>query len=492
MSEPDSPACPDPRAPGRFHYAGVGGSGMSALAQFQVMLGGHASGSDRSFDQGGRDEARAQLTRLGVTLYPQDGSGVRAPGCAALVVSTAVEDTVPDVAAAKTLGLPILHRSELLARFVRDHRTLAVSGTSGKSTVVAMAFEALRAAGRDPSVITGGDLEALRAEGLWGNAWRGGELLAVEADESDGSLVRYEPAIAVVLNLQRDHKPEADVLAMFETFVARTRESLVVGEGDALTPLIAQARARRLPVVTFGFGAGAHVRPDDGSLEVGPDGSTFAIGGVRFTLPVPGRHNVENALAAIAACGAAGVPTAELVSGLAGFRGVGRRFQVVGTARGVEVVDDFAHNPAKIAAALATARARVLARGAGLETGPGRVLAVYQPHGYGPTRFLRADLVAAFAQALGPADHAWWLEVFYAGGTTTKDFSSADIVEDLARAGLGERAHFAARREALVTALAREARPGDLVLIMGARDPSLTALAHEVVAAIEGERAARE
>jgi len=475
---------PDPRGEGRFHYAGVGGSGMSALAQFQVMLGGHASGSDRSFDQGGRDEARAQLTRLGVALYPQDGSGVRAAGCAALVVSTAVEHTVPDVAAAKALGLPILHRSELLARFVREHRTSAGSGTSGKSSVVAMVFEALRGAGRDPSVITGGDLEALRAEGLWGNAWRGGELLVVEADESDGSLVRYEPALAVVLNLQRDHKPEAEVLAMFDTFVRRTREALVVGEDDAVAPLVAVARGRRLPVVTFGFGAAAHVRPDDGSLVVGARGSAFALEGVPFTLPVPGRHNVENALAAIAACGVAGVPLAALAAPLATFRGVGRRFQVIGEARGVEVVDDFAHNPAKLAAAIATARARVEDKG-------GRVLAVYQPHGYGPTRFLRDDLVAAFARALGPADLAWWLEVFYAGGTTTRDFSSADIVADMARAGLGARARVADSRAALVAAVAAEARRGDLVLVMGARDPSLTELARAIVGRIEGAEAAR-
>ncbi len=483
---------PDPTGPGAFHYAGIGGSGMSALAQFQVMLGGHASGSDRSFDQGGRDEARAQLTRLGIALYPQDGSGVRAPGCAALVVSTAVEESVPDVAAARALQLPILHRSELLARFVREHRTIGVSGTSGKSTVVAMAFEALRGAGRDPSVITGGDLEALRDEGLWGNAWRGGELLVVEADESDGSLVRYEPAIAVVLNLQRDHKPEADVLRMFETFVQRTRESLVVGEGDALAPLVAQARGRKLPVVSFGFGASAHVRPDDGTLAVGPLGSAFAVRGVRFTLPVPGRHNVENALAAIAACGACGVAIESLAAPLAAFRGVGRRFQVVGVANGVEVVDDFAHNPAKLTAAIETARARVAARpGSPDGAGGGRVLAVYQPHGYGPTRFLRDDLVAAFAQALGPADLAWWLEVFYAGGTTTKDFSSADIVADMARAGLGDRARFAESRSALVDAVAKEARPGDLVLVMGARDPSLTELARAVVAGIEGVAARR-
>ncbi|MEO6461767.1 MAG: Mur ligase domain-containing protein, partial [Candidatus Eisenbacteria bacterium] len=201
------PATPDPAGPGRFHYAGVGGSGMSALAQFQVRLGGRASGSDRSFDQGGRDEAMAQLEAAGVTLFPQDGSGARGADCVALVVSTAVEDTVPDLAVALERRLPILHRSELLARFVATERTIAVSGTSGKSSVVAMIFEALRGAGRDPSVITGGDLEALKAEGLWGNAWKGrSDLLVIEADESDGSLVRYEPAVGVVLNLQRDHK----------------------------------------------------------------------------------------------------------------------------------------------------------------------------------------------------------------------------------------------------------------------------------------------
>ncbi len=470
-------APPDPKGEGIFHYAGIGGSGMSALAQFQVMLGGHASGSDRSFDQGGREDARAQLTRLGIALHPQDGSGPAAPGCAALVVSTAVEDSVPDVRVAKERGLPILHRSELLAQFVAMHRTIGVSGTSGKSTVVAMAFELLRGSGRDPSVITGGDLEGLRAEGLWGNAWRGGELLVIEADESDGSLVRYEPAIAVVLNLQRDHKAESEVLAMFETFASRTREALVVGEGDNLAPVVAAARARRLPVVFFGFGAAAHVRPDDGSLELGPRASSFVVRGTPFMLPVPGRHNVENALAALAIAGVMGVPLAESVAPLAAFRGVGRRFQTIGVANGVEVIDDFAHNPAKLEAGLATARRRLAGTG-------GRVLAVYQPHGYGPTRFLRPDFVDSFARALGPEDRVWWLEVFYAGGTTKKDFSSADIVADIAARGVGARAAFAASREELVAALATEARPGDLVIVMGARDPSLTGLARRIAEAL--------
>jgi UDP-N-acetylmuramate-alanine ligase len=462
---------------GRFHYAGLAGSGMSALAQFQVMRGGSATGSDRAFDRGERAAARERLERLGIRITPQDGSGVA--GAAALVLSSAVESRVPDYATARRLGVPIVHRSELLARFVAEHRTIAITGTSGKSTVAAMVFEILRGTGRDPSVITGGELVLLQRQGLWGNAWAGrSDLLVIEADESDGSVVRYEPAVGVVLNLQRDHKEMAEVAAMFETFRRRTRGTFVVGEGANLTSLA-------VGEVTFGFGAQAGVRGTDVTLE--PDGAAFTVDGVRFALPVPGRHNVENALAAIAACRAVGVAPAEMVAPLGGFEGVGRRFQSLGVARGVEVVDDFAHNPAKVAAALATAQARAgRVAGAGTPSG-GRVLAVYQPHGYGPTRFLRGDFVDTFATALRPADRLWLLEVFYAGGTTTRDFSAADIAADVAARGAA--AGFAPSREWLIERIAAEARPGDLVLVMGARDPSLTDLARGILARLGDESA---
>ncbi len=460
---PEPAPMPDPlTATARFHYAGVGGSGMSALAQFQAMRGGRASGSDRGFDRGERPEARAQLEALGVQVVPQDGTGARGD-CAAVVASTAVEDTVPDVAEARRHGLPIVHRSELLAHWVGAFRSLAIAGTSGKSTVVAMVFEILRGAGRDPSVITGGDLVALQSEGLWGNAWAGkSDLLVVEADESDGSLVRYAPAVGVALNLSRDHRPESEVAGMFATLRARTREAFVCGEEDALGAL-------RDGAIVFGFGERATVRGT--GVELGPSASRFAVDGVAFTLPVPGRHNVENALAAIATCRAVGVPLAEMVAPLAGFRGVSRRFQSLGVARGVEVVDDFAHNPAKIRAALATARLRAK-----------RVLAIYQPHGYGPTRFLREDLVETFATELRPTDRAWLLEVFYAGGTAVRDFSAADLVREMVARGAD--AEFAPSREWLAARLAEVAQPGDLVLVMGARDPSLTAFAKDVLATL--------
>jgi UDP-N-acetylmuramate--alanine ligase len=467
-------AFPDPRGPARFHYAGLGGSGMSALAQFQAMLGGRASGSDRAFDRGERADTRARLEHAGVTIHPQDGRGVT-QDIGALVVSTAVEDQVPDVRAARELGIPIVHRSELLAHFVATHRTIAVSGTSGKSTVVAMIFDLLSGAGLDPSVITGGDLARLRAEGLVGNAWHGrSDLLVVEADESDGSLVRYSPSVGVVLNLEKDHKAIAEVAAMFSTFRSRTRDVFIAGEGEHLAPLAAGAR-------TFGFGPRADVAGTD--VELDPDGSRFRVKGVPFTLAVPGRHNVENALAAIASALAVGVPLERMVEPLEGFRGVERRFQVLGTARGVEVVDDFAHNPSKIAATVATARRRAAARAGG------RVLAIYQPHGYGPTRFLRPDFVETFARELEPSDRMWMLEVFYAGGTATRDFSAAEIVAEIAARGAS--AEFAPSREWLIERVAGEAREGDIVLVMGARDPSLTDLAKAILAAIGAGAGAR-
>ncbi|MGH6866661.1 MAG: L,D-transpeptidase family protein [Methyloceanibacter sp.] len=454
---------PDPMVAGRFHYAGLGGSGMSALAQFHAMIGGQVSGSDRAFDQGERNALRAQLEELCIDVLPQDGSGI-GPDCAALVVSTAVEEQVPDFTAAKAKSIPIVHRSEMLAHFVAHYRSIAITGTSGKSTVTGMTFEILHGAGLDPSVITGGDLPLIQAEGLPGNALAGcSDLLVVEADESDGSLVRYAPAIGVILNLQRDHKETAEVAAMFRTLRARAKEGLVVGDTANLDEFAGVA-------MRFGFSAGADVRGED--VELGPASSRFRVEQTRFELPVPGEHNVANALAAIAAARAVDVPLEDMSAPLARFSGIGRRFQTIGKTRGIEVVDDFAHNAEKIAAAIRTAHLRAA-----------RVLAIYQPHGYGPTRFLRSDFVRTFSNELVPEDRLWMLEVFYAGGTAIRDFSAADIVAEIA--GRGTAAEFAASRDWLVARLAEEAKAGDLILVMGARDPSLTELARGILQALE-------
>jgi UDP-N-acetylmuramate--alanine ligase len=244
---------------------------------------------------------------------------------------------------------------------------------------------------------------------------------------------------------------------------ARAREALAVGDAENLDQFAGGA-------LRFGLGPRADIRGED--VALGPDSSQFRVGSKQFELSVPGVHNVANALAAMAACRLLGVALEDMVGPLANFAGIGRRFESVGKRRGVEVIDDFAHNAEKIAAAIRTAKLRAQ-----------RVLAIYQPHGYGPTRFLRRDFVATFSRELGPDDRLFMLEVYFAGGTATRDFSSADIVREIA--ALGTNAEFAPSRDWLVGRVAQEVRPGDLVLVMGARDPSLSELARAMLDRIE-------
>lgn len=450
-----------------LHFIGVGGSGMSALAQFHTGRGGRATGSDRAFDQGERQTIRVLLEQAGVEIVPQDGTAL-GPGCAAVVVSTAVENDIPDVVRARELGIPRRHRSELLQVYVAQHQTIAVTGTSGKSTTTAMIWTILQGCGHDAGLLTGGPAVALQDEGKLGNAHSGEEpgFLVIEADESDGTLVRYHPWTGVVLNLGRDHKEPEQIAEMFSRFRLQCAGPLVVGDA-------ANLRFLRPGAITCGRSDQAAVRAVD--VLLGSGSVAFSVEGVRFTVPQPGAYTVDNAVAAIAACRQTGCELEAMVAPLAGFRGVARRFARIGTAGGVEVIDDFAHNPDKIAAVLAAAHDR-------LDHGHGRVLAVFQPHGFGPTRFLRDDLVATFATHLRPDDILWLPEIYYAGGTVARDISSADIVA--AVAARDRHAHFLGDRADLPAAIAAAARPGDLVLVMGARDPSLTDLARAILAGL--------
>ena len=444
-----------------IHFVGVGGAGMSALAQIHAMDGGPATGSDRDFDRNRGGTLKGKLEALGIRLFPQDGTAITT-ATNLVVLSTAIEDSNPEIATAKKLGIQIMHRSEFLARHVSSMRTIAVTGTSGKSTVVAMIFEILESAGRGPSVITGGSLLALQARGLTGNAFRGkSDILVVEADESDGSLVNYKPAVGVFLNLTKDH---LEVAALHEIFM-KFRANVATAITDSDDPALADLRADK----TFGLDAG-ELRAEGLALTAG--GSTFRVGGVSFSLPVPGRHNAANAMAAIAACANEGVSLADCAKGLASYRGVARRFQSLGSARGVELVDDFAHNPAKIAATLVAARLRGR-----------RTLAVYQPHGFAPTRHLKNELIAAFAEGLRPLDRLWLPDIYYVGGTASKDISSNDVVAPLRAKGLA--AFHVPDRAAIAALIAAEAREGDLVLVMGARDPSLSDFARAILAALK-------
>jgi len=451
-----------------LHFTGIGGSGMSALAQYHAMTGGKVTGSDRSFDAGERSIIRRQLEDLGVEIVPQDGSFIRQPGkCDAIVVSTAIEDRVPDIKAAREAGISILHRSEMLAQYVASHQTIAITGTSGKSTVTAMVFAILEHCNRGPGLLTGGAVTSLQRQGHIGNAWApsphvkrdGSPLLVIEADESDGSVVRYHPWAGVVLNLGLDHKEPAEIMTMFKTFRANTQGPFILADDANLLPLADHADL---------FGISEDSTPKAGTfaenVELSATGSSFTIAGTPFNLNLPGRYNVLNAVAAISACQKTGLTLAEMAPALHEFAGVFRRFNTIGTANGIEVIDDFAHNPDKIAAALAAGQNR-----AGKN---GRILAVFQPHGFGPTRFLRDALIETFGTHLRLDDVLWMPEIFFAGGTVTRNISSVDIINGVTETQKDGR--FLAQRNLLPEAIAREARSGDLVLVMGASDPSLT------------------
>jgi len=445
---------------GRVHFVGVAGAGMSALAAWRAAGGLPTSGSDRAFDRGDAADERARLAAWDVEIHPQDGRGIA--GAAQVVCSGAVEAEIPDLVEARRRGVPLVHRAELLAAYAAESESVAVAGSSGKSTVTAMVFGILRAAGRDPGLLTGGELLALRDARRRGNAHRASGPLVFEADESDGTLVRHAPHAAVVLNLHRDHMEPDAVLLQFRTLQRRTR-------GPVVVPLDPALAALREGALTFGFAPGAEVRGE--ALRLHAEGSTFLLGGRRVHVPLPGRHNAANALAALATSRALQVPDEVAIEALGRFGGVLRRFEVVGRARGVTVVDDYAHNPTKIGAALRAAQ------GAGA-----RVLALFQPHGFGPTRFMRAELVETLRAVLRPEDHLWLAPIYYAGGTVARDVSSADLVDDLRAAG--RPAELLEDRAAFAPAAARLARAGDVVIVIGGRDPGLAALARAVLAAL--------
>jgi len=445
---------------------------MSALALVLARRGASVTGSDRDLDRGIGAPLFRALAAAGVELLPQDGSGARRGGLAAVVVSGAVEESVPDVAAARAAAIPILHRAELLAEILNAGAGVAVAGTSGKSTVAAMAAWALRDGGVSPSFLGGAPLlptpgcEEGAAPGP--AAWAGGsDVVVVEADESDGSLVRYRPEIGVVTNLSPDHRPMAELREMFVRFSAAVRGTLLVNADRPETAILRPPPS--VPRVAFGLSPTAQVRGE--SLELGEDGSRFRVGGVAFRLGVPGRFNVENALAALAVARQFDVPDRISAESLAAFPGLARRLERVGVASGVEVTDDFAHNPDKVAAALAALRLR-----------GGRLRLVFQLHGFGPARMHRAGLVKAFADGLGPEDRIYIPPIYFAGGTVVRDISAADYAGDLRAAGVDALA--VDRDPALPARVAADCTAGDRAVVMGARDPSLADLARDILSAL--------
>jgi UDP-N-acetylmuramate-alanine ligase len=445
------------------HFTGIFGTGMSALAQYLRFEGIPVSGSDRLYDSEDTASMRRSLEGLGCVIVNQDGSGISAD-TDAVCVSTAIEELNPDIAAAHTRGISIVHRSDLLAALITSKRTIAVAGTSGKSTVTAMIFEFLTACGKSPSLISGAPLKRLEKQGLIGNSFSGGsDLLVVEADESDGTVVKYAPEVAVVLNVSKDHKSLDELRDLFATLVSRSRWSA----SNSDDPILASIRT----TVGFGRNSSAAWRPDHEQLL--PRSVKLLRNDTEYHLPLPGNHNLENLRAALCVCEYFVCDEQALAEAVRKFEGVARRFSLTDTVDNVHVVDDFAHNPAKIAAVISAAR--------GLSK---RILAVYQPHGFGPTRFLKDEYIATFRTVFREDDSLYLLPIYYAGGTAQKNISSADLIHGLGSVAF--KAEAVTDRNDLLIKLQADAKPGDCVLIMGARDPSLSALVRKTITLFGG------
>lgn len=456
-----------------YFFCGIGGSGMLPLACIVKARGAEVKGSDRALDQGRVPQKFEFLKAQDIALYPQDGSGMTSAD-QVLVTSAAVEDTIPDVVKARTLGAPEMRRADLLAQLFNQSQTaIGVAGTSGKSTVTGMIGWILEAAGQGPTVMNGAVMKNfVNSETPFASALVGsGEAFVSEVDESDGSIALYDPDIAVLNNVSVDHKSIEELRLLFGEFIGRADCAVINLDNEEVAKLSAI-----LPEgVALGYGidrGNAYLRAED--LVEAPDGISFTVieradgERVEVRLKVPGRHNVSNALAAIGAARACGISLIRAAEALGAFEGLRRRMEVVGQAGGVTVIDDFGHNPDKIAATLAT-----------LHAFPGRLLVMFQPHGYGPLRTMRDAFIAGFAEDLAEDDVLIMPDPVYFGGTTERSVGSADIVSGIVEAG--RRAEHIGDRAACGDRLIELTQPGDRIVVMGARDDTLALFAAELV-----------
>jgi UDP-N-acetylmuramate--alanine ligase len=457
-----------------YFFCGIGGSGMLPLACIVRAQGAEVAGSDRSLDQGRIAGKFAFLAAQGIRLFPQDGSGVTSAD-QLLVTSAAVEETVPDVQAARRLGAEQVSRPQLLARLFNDAPVaIAVGGTSGKSTTTGMIGWILHRLGRAPTVMNGAVMKNFVtpdtpfASALIG----GGETFVSEVDESDGSIALYRPRVAVLTNVTLDHKSLDELRGLFLDFTGKAETAVLNLDDEETRRLAARLPAERVATFSFVdeaadlFGHDVVEEPLAISFAVRVSG---AEGSIPVRLGVPGRHNAANALAALAAVRACGVDLGEAAAALAGFVGLRRRFDIVGTRNGVTVIDDFAHNPDKIAATLAT-----------LHAFPGRLLVMFQPHGYGPLRTMKRELVDGFAAGLGEDDVLVMPDPVYFGGTVEREVGSGDIVAGVRAAG--RQAEHVPDRAACGERLRALSRPGDRIVVMGARDDTLSDFAADLLA----------
>ncbi|WP_405850259.1 UDP-N-acetylmuramate--L-alanine ligase [Streptomyces niveus] len=457
-----------PTAMERPHFIGIGGAGMSGIAKILTQRGAKVAGSDSK--ESGTAEA---LRALGATVHIGHAAEHLADDASCVVVSSAIRPDNPELVRAAELSVPVVHRSDALAAVMGGGlRSIAVAGTHGKTTTTSMLAVALSELGLDPSYAIGGDLE-----GPGTNARHGeGDIFVAEADESDRSFQKYDPQVAIVLNVELDHHANYasmdEIYESFETFVGKIVPGgtlVIAADQPGAVELTAKVRdLSTIKVVTYGEAADADVRVHKVTARGLTSEVTVVLAGrfLTFTVSVPGRHYAHNAVAALAAGVALGIPAHNLASALGKYTGVKRRLQLKGEANGVQVVDSYAHHPTEMTADLEAMRDAAA---------PGsRLLVVFQPHLFSRTQELGAEM----GQALALADASLVLDIYPAREDPIPGITSALITDAAERAGADVTA--VSGKGAVPDAVAGMAKPGDLVLTMGAGD--VTDLGPEILA----------
>ena len=442
---------------------------MLPLAIILKGQGFEIYGSDRSFDQGRTPEKFKYIADQGMTLFPQDGSGLQDD--MVLVVSSAIESSIPEVKKALEQNIPIVKRAELLAQLFNQAKDrIAIAGTSGKSTTTGMLGFILHEMQKNPTVMNGAVFRNFVTEkNPFATALSGSkDLFITEADESDGSIALYNPTIAVLNNISLDHKSVEELRELFGDFIGKADKAVLNIDNEEVRKLWETHVEEAITYSLNDKSATLYAH----NIKMRPDGIECLINEqFRLKLSVPGRHNLYNALAAISASVALGLDIIQAYKILEDFKGVRRRMEIVGQKNGVTVIDDFAHNPDKIEATLQT-----------LKEFPGRLLVVFQMHGYGPLKLMRRELIESFAKYLSTEDGIFMPEVLYLGGTADRSYTAQIFVEDLNANALN--ANWFATREEIIPALAEIAESGDRIVVMGARDDTLPEFAGNILKSI--------
>lgn len=448
----------------KVSFCGISGSGMSSLAQILNLSGYNVRGSDRDFDLGRNLRTKELLQKTGISIFPQDGSAI-AEDLDFVCASTAVEDTIPDIRAAKEKNIPIKTRPELLAETFHQYKyNVAVGGTSGKTTTTAMIGYILDKAGKKPCVINGGLLRDYETDsGIPNIIFNKGDICVVEADESNGSIDLYNPYISVITNISADHKSLEELTVLFQNFANRTRHAVIINDDYDLC-----RQLKHQKIIGFSL-RNSQADFYAANIKPLPHGTQYDLNGKTFTLNLIGAFNVANALAAFAVCNELGVTPHESAKILQDFHGTKRRLEVIGTQHNITVIDDFAHNPDKVKASVSALRQY-----------PGRLIVMFQPHGFGPMRSLGKEIMQEFVTGMKADDILVMPEIFFVGGTVSKDISSLDLINYAKSLGKESCFYFPDKITA-ADFMIKEAKDGDRIVIMGARDNSLTDLCHNIL-----------